>query len=83
MNTESSCNVQDWRLFHDLDSIAPEREKARANAEAQRQQRHAALEKENASIQAELPNIKGLFSGGKRRELEARLAQIEKELSAL
>ena len=43
----------------------------------------AALEKEKASIQAELPNIKGLFSGGKRRELEARLAQIEKELSAL
>ena len=29
------------------------------------------------------PNIKGLFSGGKRRQVEARLAEIEAELKKL
>ena len=60
-----------------------EAEETRAKAEAERQAKIAALEAEKASIQAELPTLKGLFSGGKRRELETRLAQIEKELSAL
>ena len=31
----------------------------------------------------ELENLKGLFFGGKRRELETGLAQIEEELNAL
>lgn len=56
---------------------------AKAKAEAERQAKIAALEAEKASIQAELPNLKGLFSGSKRRELEARLAEIEKELKQI
>lgn len=58
-------------------------EEAKAKAEEERRQRIAALEAEKASIQAELPTIKGLFSDGKRRELEARLAEIEKELKQI
>ena len=52
---------------------------------------------EQTKLQAELPTLKGLFSGGRRKEVEARLAQIpariaeidselariEKELAAL
>ena len=60
-----------------------ERRRKEAEAAAARRAKIAALEAEKASIQAELPTLKGLFSGGKRRELETRLAQIEKELSAL
>ena len=59
------------------------RKRKEAEAAAARRAKIAALEAEKASIQAELPTLKGLFSGGKRRELETRLAQIEKELSAL
>ena len=41
------------------------------------------MKAERAQLQAELPNIKGLFSGGKRRQMEARLAEIEAELKKL
>ena len=43
----------------------------------------AALEAERNRLQAELPNIKGLFSGGKRKQVENRLAEIEAELKKL
>ncbi len=36
-----------------------------------------------SSPSAPRPNIKGLFSGGKRRELEARLVKIRGELQQL
>ena len=39
-----------------------------------------ALHEEKDSLQAELRNLKGLFSGRRRREIEARLLEIEKEL---
>lgn len=59
------------------------RKRKEAEAAAARRAKIAALEAEKASIQAELHNIKGLFSGGKRRELEARLVKIRGELQQL
>lgn len=56
---------------------------AKAKVEAARQAKIAALNTEKQSLQAELTNLKGLFSGGKRRQIEARLAQIEEELKKL
>ena len=41
------------------------------------------LEKEKATLEAELPNIQGLFSGSKKAKIEARIAEIEKELQTL
>ena len=58
-------------------------EEERRREEEQRAQRRNALETERARLQAESPNIKGLFSGGKRRQVEARLAEIEAELARL
>ena len=51
--------------------------------EEQRAQRRNVLEAERARLQAELPTIKGLFSGGKRKQVEARLSEIEAELKKL
>ena len=60
-----------------------EEEKRKAAAEKQRLDRIAALEAEKQQIETELPHIKGLFSGGKRRDMENRLAEIERELKKL
>ena len=68
--------IGSWKLFDSLDTI--EQEFAEVQAK-----RKAALEQERDALQAELPNLKGLFSGGKRRELEAKIAEIEEELKKL
>ena len=60
-----------------------EEEKRKAAAEKRRLDRIAALEAEKQRIETELPHIKGLFSGGKRRDMENRLAKIEAELKRL
>ncbi len=51
--------------------------------EAARILRVETLNQEKASLQTELSNLKGLFSGKRRREIEARLAAIEAELKKL
>lgn len=63
-----------------------QQEERRRKEEEQRRKKEearTALETERARLQAELPTIKGLFSGGKRRQVEARLAEIEAELKKL
>ncbi len=59
------------------------RKAAEEKAEAERKAGIAALNEEKSRLQSELANLKGLFSGKRRREIEARLAQIEAELSKL
>ncbi|RKI65536.1 hypothetical protein D7V91_14100 [bacterium 1xD42-67] len=82
-NYEGQCNTQGWKLFNSINTLEQEQAKIKARKKAECQAKIAALNAEKASIRAELPTIKGLFSGGKRRELEARLTQIEKELRKL
>ena len=89
-NLYGQCGVSDWRLFPNAETLAEEREnvrrrgeeKARKMAEA-RAQRRAALEAEQADLQTELSNLKGLFTGKRRKEIEARLAEIKNELKKL
>ena len=61
------------------------RERAeRALAEEKvRKESITALSVEKSNLQTELANLKGLFTGRRRKEIEARLAQIEKELKHL
>ena len=49
----------------------------------QKRERRAALESEYAALKNELTNLKGLFTGKRRKEIEARLAAIAEELSKL
>ena len=44
---------------------------------------HSALNKEKDNLQIELTNLRGLFTGKRRREIEARIAEIEAELEKL
>lgn len=52
-------------------------------AEERRKARIAELQKEKLALQAELPNIKGIFSSGKKKKLEAQIAAIDDELKKL
>ena len=49
----------------------------------QKEERRLAAEKQKADLQTELANLKGLFTGKRRREIEARLAEIDAELKNL
>ena len=49
----------------------------------ERARRKAQLEQECTRLQTELANLKGFFTGKRRKELEARLAEIETELKKL
>ena len=66
-----------------------ETEKKREEAERKAKERAAQEEKRNRltaekdRLAAELPTIKGLFSGGKRKQIEARIAEIDAELAKL
>ena len=60
--------------------LRAEKEKA---AEETRLARIAELEKEKEALQAEIPTIKGLFAAGKIKKLQARVDEIETELTKL
>ena len=59
-----------------------EEERKRAAEEA-RLARIAELEKEKEALQVEIPTIKGLFAAGKIKKLQARVDEIETELTKL
>jgi hypothetical protein len=46
----------------------------------ERQEKIQKLQAEKSAQNTELPNLKGLFSGKLRKEIETRLAQIDTEL---
>ena len=56
---------------------------AAERAEAERKAHKDRLKKESTDLHVELANLKGLFTGKRRKEIEARLAQIETELKKL
>lgn len=62
---------------------AERQEEERRRIEEERQKKISKLQSERAGVQMELANLKGLFSGGRRKELEAKLARIENDLKGL
>lgn len=86
--------ISGWRLFNSIDTLEQERAEglarakaariAREKAEAERRaQKRAAILAEQDGLQAELSQLKGLFSGKRRREIEARLAELSTALREL
>ena len=86
-NEYGQCNVSGWKLFDNFDDVVnravAEEEKRKAAAEKRRLDKVAVLETEKQQIKTELPHIKGLFTGKRRKEIESRLAEIEIEMSSL
>ena len=73
------CDVSGWVNI----AVPLEKEEYKAKLETERKAKIEYLEKEKATLKEELPNIKGLFSGSKKAKIEARIAEIEKELQTL
>ena len=83
-NDDGQCGVEKWKLFDNLEQERMETQQRHQEEKQRRQEeKRNVLEAERTRLQAELPNIKGLFSGGKRRQVEARLAEIEAELKKI
>lgn len=96
-NREGQCDVQGWKLFNSFDTLAQEREELKAHADAERQHRDelcrraeedrqkeiSKLKLEYTDLKLELINLKGPFSSSRRRQIQARLVQIEEELKNL
>lgn len=51
--------------------------------EEERAKKGAAIEAEQAALQTELANLKGLFTGRKRKEIEARLTELKHEINTM
>lgn len=91
---KSRLTPVDWKLFDDLKSLKEKHdeapivaknayiEKQKAIAE-QKEKRRATLEAERAKLSEDCANLKGLFAGRRRKEIEARLTEIEVELKGL
>lgn len=86
--------ISGWRLFNSIDTLEQERAEGLARAKAariakekaeaeRRAQERAAILAEQDGLQAELSQLKGLFSGKRRREIEARLAELSTALREL
>ena len=68
------------RWLAEAEEARRRREQEQAEAAARKK---AELETERSALQTELANLKGLFTGKRRKELEARLADIERALRDL
>ena len=68
-----------WRLFKNADTIEEERE----NYIAIHKKKMDDLSREREQLVEEYSNLKGIFSIVRRREIDARLAEIEAELKEL
>ena len=68
-NFKNQCNARDWKLFNSIDSLEQERKEM--------------LNSEKDKLQSELANLRGIFTGRRRREIETRLCEIEEELKKL
>lgn len=86
-NVDGQCEVANWKLFdsiEDIETILRDRMSDKyCRVKEARRQKTAVLNAEKQSLQTELANLKGLFTGKRRREIEARLAQIETQLREL
>ena len=85
-NEYGQCDVEDWNNIAipiSKKEYEVKQQRIREEKEAARKAKIESLEKEKATLEAELPNIKGLFAGSKKAKAEARIAEIEKELQTL
>ena len=62
--------------------LAHQEAEKRAEQERLAAEKRASLTSEKETLQNELSSLKGLFTGKRRKEIESRLAEIEKELKA-
>ena len=88
---KDSCKVTNWRLFNNIDGLKNERklmsdsfkeEQKRAweRFVAEQKAKFSSLQQERTALINELNALKGLFTGRRRRQLTAQIAQIDAQL---
>lgn len=85
---DSYGDPRGWRLFTDIETFDEECQRERPLARKRKlqemnAQRRTQLREEQIRVSTELKCLRGLFAGKRRKELEARLAEIETELKGL
>lgn len=85
-NDDGEINVSDWKLLVSKEMLEKLNEKKRAILKVKpvslKRERTGLLD-EQTKLQVELPTLKGLFSGGRRKQIEARLAEIPTRLAEI
>ena len=85
------CGVFRWKLFDSLETLEEERRVCRQKREAlhreaeqkkaaQKKERMAFLYSQKKALLQEIAGLRGWFSGGRRKELQAQLAAIERAI---
>ena len=89
-NIYGHCNVADWKLFNNIDTLDEERheyivkkESERKVFEEMRLKQIASLEEEIEELKEQLSNVKGLFADMRRRNLEDQIAATQEKLREL
>lgn len=72
-----------WKLFDDYRNIDSEYKEAAKRAVIIKRNKIDNLSNEKNSLQTELSNLTGLFSGKRRKEIQSRLSEIDAELNKL
>jgi hypothetical protein len=79
-NKNGECDISGWKLFNSLETLENERKEA---PERNRIEEIQKLQVEKSALNTELSNLKGLFTGKRRKEIETRLAVIDAQLEKL
>ena len=86
-NKFHQCDVDGWRLFNSVEEVLPARERGAQKYQAElvidKRNKIDSLTNERNSLQTELSNLNGLFSGRRRKEIQSRLTEIDAELNKL
>ena len=80
---EQERKRQEQERARHIAQLQQQREAERKHQEQEKARRIAQLQQQRADVQSELANLKGLFTGMRRREIEAQLAEIDSKLKAL
>lgn len=79
-NRYGQCNVDSWKLFDSIDTCDAERKTA---AHLLHEEKRTKLNGEKAKLEAELSKLQGIYNAGKRQEIKARIADIQKMIDSL
>ena len=79
-NRNGQCTVHNWKLFNNINSLEQELISERNKQKALLR---VALEKQRTELENELPTLKGFLSNIRRRQVQARLAEISEKLNNL
>ena len=77
-NKSGQINITSWKLFRDYTCIAEDRQKYK---ELKEQLKYLNMRK--GAYDTELANLKGLFTGKRRKELETEIASMNTQITDL